>query len=102
MPAAGRPSLRCGRWDDDDILLQTRVQPRSGRTQLGDIDDDRLKIRLTAPPADGKANSQARKLLAKAFGVGITRVRLIRGRTSRDKLFRIVAPARLPCNIVAP
>lgn len=59
-----------------------------------------MKIRLTAPPVDGKANEQARKLLAKAFDVGVSRVSLIRGRNSRDKIFRIVAPERLPAGIV--
>lgn len=97
---SARPPLRCGRWDKDDIVLRARVQPRSGRTQLGDIEHERLKIRLTAPPVDGKANEQARKLLAKAFGVGVSRVSLIRGRNSRDKIFRIVAPERLPAGIV--
>jgi hypothetical protein len=91
-----KPTLRCGRWDATDILLETRVQPRTSRTALGEVENARLKIRLTAPPTDGKANEQARKLLAKAFGVGITRVQLIRGQTMRDKTFRIESPTRLP------
>jgi len=99
---SSRPPLRCGRWDNADILLQTRVQPRSSRAQLGDIENERIKISVTAPPVDGKANEQARKLLAKAFGIGVSRVSLIRGQNSRDKVFRIIAPDRLPAGIVAP
>ena len=99
---SSRPSLRCGRWDNDDILLHARVQPRSARTEIGAVENSRLRIRLTAPPADGKANEQARKLLAKAFGIGVSRVSLIRGQNSRDKVFRIIAPDRLPAGIVAP
>lgn len=91
-----KPTLRCGRWDATDILLETRVQPRASRAVLGEVENARLKIRLTAPPTDGKANEQARKLLAKAFGVGITRVQLIRGQTMRDKTFRIECPTRVP------
>jgi len=97
---SSRPPLRCGRWDKDDIVLQARVQPRSGRAQLGDIENERLKIRLTAPPVDDQANDQARKLLAEAFGIGVSSVSLIRGHKSRDKVFRIVAPDRLPAGIV--
>jgi uncharacterized protein (TIGR00251 family) len=97
---APRPALLCGSWDHDDILLRTRVQPRSSRALLGAVENERLKIRLTAPPADGKANEQARKLLAKAFGIGITGVQLVRGQTSRDKLFRITAPGTWPAAIV--
>jgi len=81
-------------------LLDARVQPRSSRAELGEVEHAQLRIRLTAPPADGKANEQACKLLAKAFGVGVGRISLVRGPTSRDKVFRITSPSRLPPYIV--
>jgi uncharacterized protein YggU (UPF0235/DUF167 family) len=55
-----------------------------------------MKLRLTAPPADGEANRQARKLLAKSFGVGISRVKLVNGLTHKNKQFLIREPSRLP------
>ena len=95
----GRPSLRCGYWDGSTLCVPVRVQTRARRLGLGQSLPDRLKLLLTAPPADGKANAQARALLAECFGVGISRVALAAGATSRDKLFRITDPARLPAEL---
>ncbi len=94
-----RPDLACGRWDDNALLLPVRVQPRARRLALGPLLGDRLKLSLTAPPVDGKANAQARELLAEAFGVSLSSVTLARGESGRDKLFRIEDPKRIPPEI---
>lgn len=60
-----------------------------------------MKIYLTAAPADGKANQQACRLLADAFGVSLGKVQLLRGARSRNKRFQIVSPASLPASILA-
>ena len=91
-----KPALICGRWDASDLLLEIRAQPRAADAGIGEVKNARLQIRLTVPPADDQANEQARKLLAKACGVGITRIQLVRGRTHRNKSFRIANPKRLP------
>lgn len=91
-----KPALTCGHWDGEALLLPVRVQPRARRLALGPIVGGRLKLLLTAPPVDGKANEQARTLLAEAFGVSAGRVTLVQGQTSRDKLFRIVEPRVFP------
>ncbi len=88
--------LACGRWDGDALLLPVRVQPRTRRLGSGGLHESRLKLNLTAPPADGKANAQARELLAGLFGVSISRVTLLQGASARDKLFRIDSPEKLP------
>jgi uncharacterized protein (TIGR00251 family) len=84
---------------DRDLWLETRVQPRSSRLGLGKVENGRLKLRLTAPPADGKANQQARELLAKSFGVGMSRVKLMKGQTHRNKQFFICEPSCLPAEV---
>jgi len=94
-----QPSLCCGKWVQRDLILDTRVQTRSSQLQLGQVKNGRLKLRLTAPPADGKANLQARKLLAKSFGVGISRVKLVNGQTHRNKQFLIQEPSRFPSEV---
>lgn len=66
-----------------------RVTPRGGRDALERGEDGGLKVRVTAPPEDGKANKAVQKLLAKALGVAPTRLTLIRGATSREKTFRL-------------
>jgi hypothetical protein len=51
--------------------------------------DGVFQVRVTAAPADGEANRAVIALLAEAFGVARSRVELVRGAASRDKLFRI-------------
>lgn len=89
------------RWEGDDLLLAVRVQPRASRDELVGPLGDELKIRLTAPPVDGKANTHLVKVLAKAFGVPRNAVILLSGDTGRSKRLRIEKPARLP-KIIAP
>jgi uncharacterized protein (TIGR00251 family) len=50
---------------------------------------DRIAIRVTAPPVDGKANEALIRLVADRLGIARSRVRIIRGDTGRDKLLEI-------------
>lgn len=51
--------------------------------------DQPLRIRVTAPPADGRANDAVRDLLARALGVAPSRLRLTHGASARDKRFQL-------------
>jgi uncharacterized protein (TIGR00251 family) len=53
------------------------------------LHDDRLKVRLAAPPVEGSANKELEKLLAKALGVPRSSVEVVRGLSSRNKTVRI-------------
>ena len=68
--------------------IEVRVTPKASRDRI-DCRADPLRIHVTAPPEDGKANEAVRKLLAKALGIAKTRLTLVRGQTSRDKAFRV-------------
>ncbi len=70
-------------------LLHVRVQPRARRNEVVGWQDDALRVRVTAPPADGQANHAVADLLARALGLPVSQVALVRGAASRDKLFRI-------------
>jgi len=80
----------------DPVVLALHVQPGAARTEVAGLYGDALKIRLAAPPVEGKANLALRRFLAEAFAVPLRNVEIVRGDTSRDKLVRIVAPARRP------
>lgn len=69
--------------------LAVRVTPRGGRDAIELDESGAIRVRVTAPPEDGKANAAVQKLLARAMGVAKTRLTLIGGATSRDKLFRL-------------
>lgn len=83
-------------WEGADLVLAVRVQPRASRDRIEGPHDGRLKVRLTAPPVDGKANAHLIKVLAKAFGVAKGAVTLEAGQAGRDKRVRIRAPKDLP------
>lgn len=90
------------RRQGEDLLLAVRVQPRASRARLGEVTNGRLRVYLSAPPADGQANAQLIELIAKAFGTAKTRVRLVRGEQSRDKDLLIGAPTRMPSGLPEP
>jgi uncharacterized protein len=80
-------------------LLQVRVQPKARRNEIVEQPDGSFRVRVTAAPADGEANRAVITLLAEAFAVAPSRVALVRGATSRDKLFRI---ERRPLTLPSP
>lgn len=72
-----------------NVLLTVIVQPRASRNALGGVHDGSLKIAITTPPVDGKANSAVTAFLAKTFKVAKRDVRLRSGHTSRRKIMEI-------------
>ncbi|MEJ2687960.1 MAG: DUF167 family protein [Gammaproteobacteria bacterium] len=86
-------------WDGADLILQLRIQPRAKRDEIAGPHGGRLKVRISAPPVDGKANDHLIAFMATVFGVPRQRVAVVAGAASRDKRVRIQAPARLPTQI---
>jgi len=78
------------------IVLTLHVQPGAKRTEVAGIYGDALRIRLAAPPVDGKANAELLRFLTHAFGVPRRNVTLVRGDASRQKVVRIVSPSLRP------
>ena len=89
------------RMDGADWVLECLLQPKASSDEFAGIQADRLKIRLTAPPVDGKANAHLQAFLAKAFGVAKRSVVLEAGELNRHKRVRIVSPAKIPPAIAA-
>ncbi|MGC1166051.1 MAG: DUF167 domain-containing protein [Solirubrobacterales bacterium] len=71
------------------MQIAVRLRPRGHRDELMGIVDGVLQARVSAPPVDGKANVALRKLVAKRLGVAPSKVSVVRGEKSRDKLVRI-------------
>ncbi len=70
--------------------LRVRVTPRSSREGIDGFDADGvLRVRVSAPPADGAANAAVAKLLAKALGLPGRDVVLVSGATARQKTFEV-------------
>lgn len=87
------------RWDGEDLILACHLQPKASRDEFAGLHGDRLKIRLTAPPLEGKANAHLLAFLGKAFGVAKSHVSLESGELNRQKRVRIHAPQKLPAEL---
>jgi len=68
--------------------LALRVTP-GARSESIEVGDGRVVLKIRAKPQDGAANRAALGLLAAALGVATSRLRLLRGATSRDKLVQL-------------
>lgn len=79
------------RTDGPNVILSLHVQPGAKKTEVAGPHGDALKIRLAAPPVDGKANEALLAFIAKKVGAGRTAVELVSGQTSRTKRVRIAA-----------
>ena len=84
------------RWDGADLILDCHLQPKASSDEFAGLHGDRLKIRLTAPPVEGKANAHLLAFLGKAFGVPKSTVKLESGELNRQTRVRIPSPTRLP------
>jgi len=75
----------------DDVLLTLHIQPGAKKTEIAGEHGEALKIRLAAPPVDGKANDCLIAFLAERLGVAKSRVELVSGQSSRAKRVRVAA-----------
>ncbi len=78
------------------MILRVRVQPRAAKDEILGWQGGALKIRLTAPPVDGKANARLIALLAAELKVPKSRIVLLSGQSGRDKRLKIQAPRVTP------
>jgi uncharacterized protein (TIGR00251 family) len=69
--------------------IKVRVLPKSSRTEIIGIEGDTYKVKLTAPPVEGKANKALIELLAGRLRIGKGRVDIVSGNRSRLKTVRI-------------
>jgi hypothetical protein len=84
------------RWDGEDLVLDCHLQHKASCNEFAGLHGERLKIRLTAPPVDGKANAKLLAFVADAFAVSKSQVSLESGQQSRQKRVRIKQPRQLP------
>ncbi len=72
-----------------DVLLSLHVQPGARRTCLSGVYGERLKVLVTSPPVDGKANKAVCKFLAKFFGCTARDLEVVAGYSSRQKTVKL-------------
>jgi len=84
------------RWVGDDLLLEIHAQPGARKDEVVGPHGDALKIRIAAPPIDGRANDHLVRFMAGLCGVPRARITVERGQSGRRKRLRISDPEHLP------
>lgn len=70
--------------------LRIRATPRAKKSEISEIlEDGTIKVRLTAPPVEGKANKALVEFLSQILGISSAQIKIISGKTGRNKLVRI-------------
>ena len=76
----------------DGWLLSVHVQPGARRTEVAGLHGSALKIRVAAPPVEGKANAALEAFVAERLRVARSRVRVTKGELSREKRIAVSDP----------
>lgn len=76
------------------MKLAVKVIPNAKKTEVVSYENETLKIRLNAPPVDGKANDALIKFLAKLWDVKKSEIKILRGETGRNKVLEV--PDNIP------
>lgn len=77
------------RADGTAFILTLHVQPGAKRSEVAGLHGDALKVRLAAPPIEGRANEALMRFVADQFAVPLRNVELVRGAQSRHKMVKV-------------
>lgn len=75
---------------DGGVTFAVRVVPRASKNEIAGVHGDALKVRLTAPPVEGRANEALIAFLAQRLGVRKSQVEIVAGATSRRKMICVI------------
>ncbi|EKO3404004.1 YggU family protein [Vibrio fluvialis] len=93
--------MKAAWFEGDDLLLRLYIQPKASRDSIVGLHGDELKVAITAPPVDGKANAHLSKYLAKQCKVSKGLIDIEKGELGRHKQIRIHTPAQIPPEVQA-
>lgn len=79
-------------WREQSLLLHIQLQPRASKDEIIGPHGEYLKIRITAPPLENRANEHLIKFLAGIFNVPKKNISIEKGEQSRIKLVRVKSP----------
>lgn len=77
------------RSDGDSTFVECRIHPNASKDSIEGIREDRLSVRLSAPPIEGKANKALIKFLSKNLHIAKSRIAISQGDKSRIKVLRL-------------
>ena len=74
---------------DNGIRFSAIIQPRSSKNEVTGVYNDALKIRLTSPPVDNKANKACMSFFAKWLGISPSKISIVQGLSSKNKTIEV-------------
>jgi len=86
---------------DTYLTLKLYIQPKASRDKIIGLHGEELKVAITAPPVDGKANAHLIKFLSKQFKVAKGNIEIEKGELGRHKQIKVHAPVQIPDTIQA-
>ena len=72
-----------------ETLIKVYLQPKSSKNEMAGPYRDGIKVKVTAPPIEGKANESLIRFLAKEIGISPSSIEMIKGQHAREKILRI-------------
>jgi len=72
-----------------EIILKVYLQPKSSKNEIVSPYRDGIKVKVTAPPVEGKANEALIRFLAKKIGISPSCIEILKGHHCREKIIRI-------------
>jgi hypothetical protein len=79
----------------DSLTLKVKVEPRSSRSEIVGPYGDGIKVKLTSPPVEGKANKELIEVLSKELNVRKKDIEIISGQSSKNKIVKIIGLSRI-------
>ncbi|HVK55978.1 MAG TPA: DUF167 family protein [Burkholderiales bacterium] len=86
----------------DALTITVHAQPGAKRSEIVGLHGDSLKVRIAAPPVEGKANAALLSFIAEVFAVPTKQVRLLRGESARHKVIEIIGSKVHPATLITP
>ena len=84
------------------VAFMVRVQPRASSNEISGEWKGALRVRLTAPPVDNRANEALRRLLAECLKLPVSAVRILRGERGRTKQIEVRGATTLQIRLLSP
>jgi uncharacterized protein (TIGR00251 family) len=72
-----------------EIILKVYLQPKSSKNEVAGPYRDGIKVKVTAPPVEGKANESLIRFLARECGIPPSSIEMIKGHHAREKILKI-------------
>lgn len=76
-------------WEDGAGRVRVRVVPGARKSVIAESTEDSLRLRIAAPPVEGKANEEVCRLVARHMGLRVSAVEVVIGLQSRNKSVRV-------------